>query len=121
MNVAVVGASDDPEKYSYKALQLLLENGHRVFPVHPKLRNIGNLKVYPAISSVPEKIHTISLYVSKEISSRIEAELIAAAPARIIFNPGAENPELEARVRTSGIQALEACTLVLLKTRQFGV
>jgi hypothetical protein len=40
-------------------------------------------------------------------------------PERIIFNPGAENPELEALADQAGIKVLEACTLVMLNTRQF--
>ena len=38
MNVAVLGASNKPDRYSYKAIKLLQECGHHVFPVHPKLQ-----------------------------------------------------------------------------------
>ena len=52
MNVAVIGASDNPERYSYKAVKLLQEKGHTVFPVHPKLQQMEGLKVYPGIKNV---------------------------------------------------------------------
>ena len=46
--------------------------------------------------------------------------LIAARPARVIFNPGTENPELEEKLAAAGIATVRACTLVLLRTGQFG-
>lgn len=119
MNVAVIGASSDPERYSYKAVHLLEEKGHRVFPVHPKLQDLEGRKVYPSVLAVPEKIDTLSLYVSAAISSKFKDDLLKAAPKRIIFNPGAENPELAAAAEAKGIHTVEACTLVLLRTNQF--
>ena len=40
-------------------------------------------------------------------------------PARVIFNPGSESEELEAALRAHHIESLHACTLVMLRTRQF--
>lgn len=119
MNVAVIGASDNPEKYSYLAVKNLKENKHRVFPVHPILKEIEGTPVFASLKDIPESVDTISLYVSEPISSKMASDILALKPRRIIFNPGAENPELETLAKKNGIQALSACTLVLLKTRQF--
>jgi len=119
MNVAVIGASDDLERYSYLAVKLLSEKGHTVFPVHPSLKDIAGLKVYASIGDVPETIDTVSLYVSPQISSRIAADILRKAPRRIIFNPDAENPALEKAATNQGIHVLRACTLTMLKTNQF--
>ena len=119
MNVAVIGASDHPDRYSYMAVMLLKEKGHTWFHVHPKLQQIGGMKVYPSVKDVPAPVDTLSLYVSEDLSNKIVDDLLKASPRRIIFNPGAENPALEARAREKGIETLEACTLVMLKTGQF--
>jgi len=119
VNVAVIGASDNPERYSYKAVMLLKEKGHAVFPVHPKLQSLEGLPVYSSVKTIPAPIDTITLYVSAELSGKIGDELLNAAPRRIIFNPGAENPALEAKAREKGVETVEACTLVMLKTGQF--
>lgn len=119
MNVAVIGASDDPGKYSNKALRLLIEQGHRVFPVHPTLTRVEGLQVYGSIEAVPEPVHTVSLYVSPQVSSKLGPQILAKKPRRILFNPGAENETLEAEAARQGIQALRACTIVLLTTGQF--
>lgn len=118
-NVAVIGASDNPEKYAYKAAMMLKLKGHHVFPVHHKIKTIEDMNVYPSIKEVPEPVHTVTLYVSSEVSSRLADEIIAKKPARIIFNPGAENPDLEKKAQDKGIKTLNACTLVMLSTGQF--
>ena len=94
MNVAVLGASDRPERYSYQAVKLLAEKGHRPFPVHPRLEAIDGIKVYRRLS-------------------------LASGARRLIFPPGAENPELARRATAKGMDALEACPLVMLRTGQF--
>lgn len=119
VNVAVIGASSHPEKYSYKAVMLLKEKGHTVFPVHNSIQDIEGMKVYSSIQAISEPVDTISVYVSKEISSKLTDEFIRKNPKRIIFNPGAENPELQAIAAKKGIKTLNACTLVMLRTNQF--
>lgn len=119
MNVAVIGASHKPDRYSYQAVMLLREKGHDVFPVHPKLRDIEGILVYPSIRDIPDEIHTVTLYVSSGVSDQIGNDILARNPQRIIFNPGAENPTLEQKARDAGVAPIRACTLVLLKTGQF--
>lgn len=119
MNVAVLGASDDPERYSHKAVMLLRENGHAVFPVNPKLKTVEGLPVYPSLGAIQAPIDTLSVYVSSAVSAKLADEILALHPRRILFNPGAENPELASRAQAQGIHTREACTLVLLRTHQF--
>lgn len=119
MKVAVIGASDKPERYAYKAVKLLLEYGHEVFPVHPRLEQIEGLKVYPNLEAVPGPVDTVTLYVGPAGSDKVAHQILAAKPRRIIFNPGAENPPLEEAAKHLGILTVEGCTLVLLKTNQF--
>lgn len=119
MNVAVVGASHDPDTYSNKAVRLLIENGHRVFPVNPGLKEVEGLPSYASLADIPEPVDTVTLYVSRKISSKIKDEILTAAPRRIIFNPGAENADVRVAAEQKGITTIEACTLVMLKTSQF--
>lgn len=119
MNVAVIGASDKPNRYSYQAVMLLKEKGHTVFPVHQRIRQIEGMAVYPSISDIPVAVETISLYIAADISSALSDAIIQKDPKRIIFNPGAENPSLEQKAQAKGIQVLNACTLVMLRTGQF--
>ena len=119
MNVAVIGASDKPERFSYQALALLKQKGHKVFPVHQRLKVIEGMTVYPSIKDIPEVIDTVSLYVAADISSSIAADILGAKPRRIIFNPGAENPDLAQKAQAQGISTIDHCTLVMLRTLTF--
>ncbi len=61
--VAVLGASDRPERVSYRAQQLLLSRGHKPLLVNPRLREIEGLPCYPDLRSVGEAVHTITVYL----------------------------------------------------------
>jgi len=117
--VAVLGASNNPERYAYQAVKLLAEHGYRVFPVHPSGQPIDGIPCYPSLGAVPEPQDTITVYLSEKNSTPIIEGIVAGRPRRVILNPGAENAALTDRCRAAGIQVLEACTLVLLRTGQF--
>jgi predicted CoA-binding protein len=117
--VVVIGASKNPERYSNMALVRLEENGHQVVPVHPALDRIGELPVAASLADVDPPVDTITVYVSPKVSSKMADAITALNPNRVIFNPGAENPELETALQGAGIETLQACTLVLLSTGQF--
>lgn len=117
--VVVLGASKNPERYSNMAFNRLLENGHEVIPVHPALERVNGVTVIPTLGDVNGPVDTVTVYVSPKVSSKMIESLVAVAPGRVIFNPGAENPELEAVLQGQEIPTLRACTLVLLSTGQF--
>lgn len=119
VNVAVLGASINPERYSYKAVKLLQEMGYGVFPVHPSARPIDGLKCYAGLGDIDDDIDTITVYLSERNSEPIVEQIIESKPRRIILNPGAESEPLKSRCEAAGIQVQEACTLVLLRTGQF--
>ncbi|MBE2283738.1 MAG: CoA-binding protein [Prosthecobacter sp.] len=117
--VAIVGASDNPERYSHKALLLLRRHGHEVVPVHPKLTEIEGAPVVPDLSAITGQVDTVTMYVGPAISAGLQEKLTLLRPRRVIFNPGAENAALETALTKAGIVCEEACTLVLLNTGQF--
>jgi len=120
--VAIIGASDNPERYSYLALQLLDEMGHTPIPIHPRLERINRFPVVASLQELVdsrEQVDTVTMYVGAKISNGMGPELIALHPRRVIFNPGAENPLLQKELEAAGIETVAACTLVLLRTGQF--
>jgi predicted CoA-binding protein len=118
--VVVMGASHKPERYSNQAVRLLQEHGHEVIPVHPRLDEVEGLKVAHSLNEITGAVDTLTLYIGPERSSAIAESIVRLRPGRVIFNPGSENPELEARLDEAGIVHEQACTLVLLRTGQFG-
>lgn len=117
--VVVLGASSNPDRYSNRAVRLLLQHGHSVIPVHPAAALIEGLPVVKRLEDVDGKVDTVTVYVSADRSSLLGPALIKLHPARVIFNPGAENPELQRTLSENGIRVETTCTLVLLTTDQF--
>lgn len=117
--VVVLGASPNPERYSYKAVSMLLEYGHEVVPVHPIAEKIDNVPVVARLNMVSGPVDTLTLYLSPETLTPMEDDIVKLKPGRIIFNPGTENPILMENLRQKGFNVVQACTLVLLRTGQF--
>jgi predicted CoA-binding protein len=117
--VVVMGASHKPDRYSNQAVRLLLEHGHEVIPVHPKLAEVDGLKVIHHLGEIRGAVDTLTMYVGPDASAAAAEAILQLRPGRVIFNPGSENPDLELRLSQAGIAHEQACTLVLLRTDQF--
>ena len=114
----VIGASDNPQRYSYLAVNRLRGKGHPVVAIGRKLSKVGDVAVDTDKKDFRE-VDTVTLYLSPGLQKEYYDYIISLHPKRIIFNPGAENPELEELAQAHGIEPLEACTLVLLSTGQY--
>lgn len=117
--VAILGASPKPDRYAYKAFELLQEYGHRPVPINPAFEEILGEKCYPTISEAPGPIDTVTLYLGEARSKPLIDEILTAKPRRIIMNPGAENFALAEKAEAAGIEVVEGCTLVMLRAGQF--
>jgi uncharacterized protein len=114
----VLGASDNPSRYSYLAVQRLRTHGHPVVAIGRKSSKVGDVIVETEKKSFGE-IDTITLYLNPLHQQEYYDYIFSLHPKRIIFNPGAENDELAELARQQGIKTLEACTLVMLSTNQY--
>jgi uncharacterized protein len=109
----VIGASEDPGRYAYRAVLRLKQAGHTVIALGKHTGKIDDLSI---LTGTPQlnNIHTVTLYIRPGIQQTLYNYIIELKPDRIIFNPGTENPEFEKLAQSHGIETLEACTLVLL-------
>jgi predicted CoA-binding protein len=117
--VVVLGASTKPDRYAYRAMKLLRDYGHRAVPVNPACDEILSEKCYPSVGNVPDKIDTVTVYLRKARSDPLIDEIVNVAPRRIIMNPGVENSDLAMKAREHGIEVVEDCTLVMLRSGVF--
>lgn len=117
--VAILGASDRPNRYAYLAFKMLKDYGHEPLPVSPKLKSLEGVPVFASVGEIPGAVDTLTMYVGPGISSGLANEIVALKPRRVIFNPGSENPELERALEKAGVEVMDACTLVLLRSNQF--
>lgn len=119
MKVAVLGVSLNSERYAYRAVGALLKAGHEPIGVNPSLPEFPGIPVVASVKDLPHGVHTLTVYLGPEKSSALAEEITGYGFSRAIFNPGSENPALQAALHATGCQVDEACTLVLLATHRF--
>lgn len=115
----VLGASANPDRYSNKAIRLLKSYGHPVIPVHPTLKEIEGIPVVASLSEVTVPVDTLTLYVGPERGEPLAGQMLALKPRRVIMNPGTESGVITRTLQGAGIEVVEGCTLVMLKTGQY--
>ena len=119
MKVAVLGASSDPARYSYAAVQRLRALHHEVIGVSPRLPDLGDVPVVASLRELPGDVHTVTVYVAPQRTESLAQDFASLSVQRVIFNPGSENPSLQRLLAERGVRVIEACTLVLLATGRF--
>ena len=114
----VYGASTNPERYSYKAIKMLQEYGHEVVAIGGRVADLDGLPILTGHPEI-ENVHTITMYMGEARQQDHIDYILGLQPKRIIFNPGAENMALFLKAKELGIEVVNACTLVMLRTGQY--
>ena len=114
----VLGASQNPSRYSFICINRLLAYRHPVVAVGRRQGEVAGVNIQ---TGTPEEkdIDTITLYLNPTNQQPYYEYILGLQPKRIIFNPGTENDELYEMARQKGIEPIEACTLVMLSTGQY--
>lgn len=116
----VLGASPDPSRISYLATERLVKHGFTVFAFGQRKGMAGGVEIETDVAKLPtSQVDTVTLYLGAPRQKAYYDYLLKLKPRRIIFNPGAENMELEKLAGEAGIMCEEACTLVLLSLNQY--
>jgi len=114
----VVGASLNPDRYSFKAINALRKAGHPVVAFGLKEGLVADVNIQKEWQFTAD-IDTVTMYVNPQRQVELYDKIIALQPKRVIFNPGTENPEFESLLATNKIETEQACTLVLLSIDQY--
>lgn len=114
----VLGASDNPARYSYLAIQRLRSHGHPVVGIGRKNTKVADVNIEKEKMPITD-LDTVTLYLNPTHQQEYYDYIISLQPKRIIFNPGTENDTLVDLAKEKNIKTLEACTLVLLSTGQY--
>ena len=114
----VLGASDNPSRYSYLAINRLRNHGYPVVAIGKKNSMVADVAIEKEKKQWGD-VDTITLYLNPAHQQEYYDYILSLKPRRLIFNPGAENDELADLAANNGIKPIEACTLVLLSTNQY--
>ena len=118
MKTLVIGASEDPSRYAYKAIISLLNHGHEVVAMANKTGRVAGIN-FLTTQEVLEGVDTVTLYINPRIQTNYYTYILSLKPRRVIFNPGTENSEFMEVLKQNDIEPVIACTLVMLSTNQF--
>ena len=116
----IIGATTNPTRYAFIAAGMLSEYNHEIVPVGIKSGVVYGKEIL-AITKRPiiADVDTVTLYIGPQHQLEHYDYILSLNPKRVIFNPGTENAEFEKLITDLGAEALEACTLVLLRSNQY--
>lgn len=114
----VLGASPNPSRASYMAVQRLSDRGMTVRAIGIRDGEISGVKIETGRPEIDE-VETLTLYIGQKNMVDWGEYALNLNPKRIIFNPGTENSEFEAEARSAGIHVERACTLVMLSNNSY--
>lgn len=114
----VLGATDNPSRFAYRAIHKLKQYGHEVVPVGIRKGAVAGIPIDTDKNPVKD-VDTVTLYVGPQNQPSWYDYILSLNPKRIIFNPGTENPELEKKAAEKNINTLHHCTLVMLAVGEY--
>jgi uncharacterized protein len=116
----IIGATTNPGRYAYLAARMLLSYNHEIVPVGIKEGAVFGKDILDIFEKPPiPDVHTVTMYIGPQRQPEYYKYILSLKPRRIIFNPGTENDEFERMAEEQGVEALEGCTLVMLRSGQY--
>ena len=114
----VLGAAENPDRYSCKAVKSLDRNGYEVVAVGFRSGFIKDIEILAGMPEISD-VDTVLLYIGTKKQQEYYDYLVSLNPRRVIFNPGAENPELQDILKEKGIDVVKDCALIMINTGTF--
>ena len=110
--VAIIGASNDREKFGNKAVRAFHSQGYEVYPVNPKESKVEGLQAWPSIRNLPVRPDKVSVYVPPKVLLGLLEDIAARGCDELWLNPGSDSPELVEKARELGLEPIQACSIV---------
>jgi len=111
-SIIIVGASSNRARYANRAVRAYRDLGWTVYPVHPREQEVEGLRCYATVADVPGTVSTMSLYLPPEAGLDVLAAAAAKGVREVFVNPGAGSPALVEKIRSLGMVAIEACSIL---------
>ena len=114
----VLGASLNPERFSYMAVRKLKYGNIPVVAVGLREGEISGVRIEKGFPKF-EDIHTLTIYVGPKNLAAYYDYILGLNPRRVIFNPGTESPEFAEILSAAGVEVVYACTLIMISNNQY--
>jgi predicted CoA-binding protein len=116
----IIGATSNPSRYAFLAARMLTDYRHEIVPVGIKDGAVFGKEILDIFKKPDvDNVDTVTLYIGPQRQPEHYNYILGLKPKRIIFNPGTENTEFQRMAEAQGVETLEACTLVMLRSGQY--
>lgn len=109
--IAIIGASRNPQKFSYKAIKAFQMLDYIVYPINPYADKIAELPVYKNLAALPEKVSEVSIYLPPVKTLDLLPELKDYDLQKIYLNPGSADEIVRNKAHLLGLPVVEACSI----------
>ena len=110
--VAVIGASNDRSKFGNKALRAFRHNGYTVVPINPTEAEVEGEKAYASVLDYAGEIDEATFYVNPVVGEKVLDDVASKKIGKVWLNPGADGPNVVARAKALGLNAIRACSII---------
>lgn len=116
---AVVGVSQDKQKYGYEVFETLMNKGYKVYPVNPKYTSVDEQPCYPSLQALPEKPDVVVTATPAAVTEKV-AETCAQLGIGTLWMPPETWSERAVEIsNANGIQEIhDLCLVFALKSLQ---
>ncbi|MBN1644288.1 MAG: CoA-binding protein [Dehalococcoidales bacterium] len=109
---AVVGATNNPEKYGYRVFRNLKSRGYEVYPVNPGLKELEGTKCYASLADIPVKVDVVDVVVPPGVTEEILKGCKDLGLNRIWLQPGSESEAAITFCRKNGLEVVhDVCVM----------
>ncbi|MCC5464993.1 CoA-binding protein [Pelosinus baikalensis] len=116
---AVVGATDNKEKFGYKIFKVMLEAGFEVYPINTGVAEILGQKCYPTLKDLPIKPEAVDIVVPPKIGEKIMHECAEIGIKNVWLQPGADTPQVIRVAEELGLNVIHhACVMVEMRRKE---
>jgi predicted CoA-binding protein len=105
--IAVVGASNNPEKYSNEVASYLMEQGYRIIPVNPSEEEVLGEGAYETVEQIPEQVDVVDVFLPPEKTPEIAEDAVQAKAKVLWLQEGIENEEARRIAEEGGLAYVE--------------
>ena len=112
--VAIIGASNDQNKFGNKAVRGFVQRGYKVFPVNPNEKEVEGLTAYKRITDLPVRPEMVTIYVPPAVTLKLLPEIAEKGCDELWLNPGSESEEVMAEAERLGLNTIQACSILAI-------
>ena len=112
LKIAVIGASNNREKFSNKAVRAYIKQGYSVYPVNPKEESIEGLPAFTSILDIPDELDRITVYLPPKLTLSVLNDIAKKGTTELFLNPGSENEEVVEKAKSLGLDPILACSIL---------